>query len=175
MIPVPFVHGVKWGLSFRQVSLQRDSQSFKASLSASGLFLVFLYDFVFSSNREMKTGPGSVNATKQSAQWGKSTAGLGYLWRLPWMHVPISLGLEKEKKKPLLYHLLDFFPFSAIINRYVTPDSPFMLVEVRENWFWAPWNCMGVGERRCFSCCLLWSSAILSSRWIFRCGLGNKL
>lgn len=42
-------------------------------------------------------------------------------------------GEIKKKKKPLLYHLLDFFPFSAIINRYVTPDSPSTLVEVRTN------------------------------------------
>lgn len=32
------------------------------------------------------------------------------------MHVPITLGLQKEEKKPLLYHLLDFFPFSALVD-----------------------------------------------------------
>lgn len=29
----------------------------------------------------------------------------------------------ERKKKPLLYYLLHFFPFKAITNRYVTPDS----------------------------------------------------
>lgn len=88
---------------------------------------------------------------------------------------------ERKKKKPLLYHLLDFFPFNAIINRYVTPHSPSTLVEVRTNRFWALWNYMagwgegcGAGGRRYLSFCLLWSSVILPSRWILGCGLGNK-
>lgn len=49
------------------------------------------------------------------------------------MHVPITSETEKEEKKALLYYLLHFFPFRAIINRYVTPDSSSMLVEVRTN------------------------------------------
>lgn len=83
-IPAPFVHWIliKWVTSFPQVSSQWDSQ-YKASLNALGLCLVFCMIFSSSSNKEMKTGSGSVNATKQSAQWGKSTAGLGCLWRLP--------------------------------------------------------------------------------------------
>lgn len=28
---------------------------------------------------------------------------------------------ERGEKEPLLYHLLDFVPFNAMINRYVTP------------------------------------------------------
>lgn len=48
--------------------------------------------------------------------------------------LPVSLGLEKEKKpKILLYPLLYFFPFNTLNKKYATPDSPSMLVVVRTN------------------------------------------
>lgn len=148
---VPFVPWVKWGLSFPQVSFLCDSQ-FKAPLESICTVLHFLYDFVFSTNREMKSGSGSVKATKQSAQWAKSTAGQGCLWGSPWMHAPYFQQVEdwKKKKKPniTLHFALFFFPFSTLTKKYVTPDSPSMLVAVRTNWFCALWNYMGMRVRK---------------------------
>lgn len=117
---VPFVPWVKWGLSFPQVSFLCDSQ-FKAPLESICTVLHFLYDFVFSTNREMKSGSGSVKATKQSAQWAKSTAGQGCLWGSPWMHAPYFQQVEdwKKKKKPniTLHFALFFFPFSTLTKK----------------------------------------------------------
>lgn len=44
-----------------------------------------------------------------------------------------SRASERKKKMLLLYHLLDFFLFRAVINRYRISDSPSTLVEVGTN------------------------------------------
>lgn len=44
-----------------------------------------------------------------------------------------SRASERKKKMLLLYHLLDFFPFRTVINRYRISDSPSTLVEVGAN------------------------------------------
>jgi len=80
----------------------------------------------------MKTGSGSVNATKQSAQW-EVNCRTGVSMEASLNACSNNLRAGERKKKLLHYHLLDFFPHSTILNRYVTPGSPSTLVEVWTN------------------------------------------